>query len=171
MRLVDPPTDGVLSPIWLDPWGSDPSPRRLTAQAPFCCPPPATSIEYVVSYDSTSPSGDRSFSIHPLRSSLESVCAGCCWHHTIPSSSLSTDSRSAARTGSRSPLVDSARPVVPHCLSVSLAAALVRSVPTTHRESPTSWYNSSDTPCSLFGFEPTILQQECQFVKVQLIYG
>src|ERR1043165_136236 len=148
--LVDQPTGGVSSRIWLDPWDSDRCRPLLKALAPFCCPRPAISIEYGVSYDNTSPSLDRSSSTNRFRSRFESARAGCYWHHTIPSSSLSIGSHSATRTGSHSPLGGLATLVVPHCLLASLWAALVRSVPTIHRELPTTWYNSFDTPCRLW---------------------
>ena len=140
-------------------------------QKPACCPRLAIAIEYGVSYDSTSSSYDKSSSTHPLRSNIENGHADCCWHQTIPSSSLSTGSHFAVRTRFRLPLFDLAERVVQHYLSSSLAAELARSVPTAHRESTTAWYNSSDTPCRLFWFAPAILLEECPFVKVQLFYG
>src|SRR6185503_1209866 len=120
-------------------------------QVPTCCPPLATSIECGVFYDSTSPSLDRPSSTTRLHSRFENARAGCYWHRTIPSSSLSIGSHSAARTGSHSPLVGSAGQVVPHYLSVSRVAEPVQSFPRVHPASPTAWYNSFDTPCRLFG--------------------
>src|SRR5215210_7975557 len=137
--LVGLPTGVVSSRIWLDPWGWDPFGHLLKEQVPSCCPPPAISIEYGVSYDNTSPSCDRSSSTNQPGSRFETACANCCWHHTIPSSSLSTGSHFSRQTRSRSPLVGLAKRVVQHCLSSSRAAELARSVPTAHPDPPTTW--------------------------------
>src|SRR6185503_914607 len=116
-----------------------------------CCPRLATSIEYGVSYDNTSPSSDRSSSTSPLPAKLESGHANYCWRQTILSSSLSTDSHSAARTGSRSTLAGSAEPVDQSSPPLSRAARSAPSSPTVHWEFPTAWYNSFDTPSRLLG--------------------
>src|SRR5215210_538393 len=169
--LVGLPTGVVSSRIWLDPWGWDPFGHLLKEQVPSCCPRPAISIEYGVSYDNTSPSLDRSSSTNQPGARFETARAGCCWHHTIPSSHLSTDSHFAAQTGSRSPLVDWAVRVVQHSLSSSLAAELARSVPTVHPEPPTAWYNSFDTPCSLFGSHLQFCSRSVILLSFKSFYG
>src|SRR5215510_16377034 len=120
-------------------------------QALTCCLLLAISIEFGVSYDSTSSSFGRSSSTRPLPSSVESGHADYYWLQTILSSSLSIGNHSSAQTRSHSSLGDLARPGVLGCPSVFLLARSARSAPTDHLELPRAWYNSCDTPGRLFG--------------------
>ncbi len=136
MHPADPPRDGVSSPFCVDLSGWDRSAPRPAAPAPAYCPPLATSTEYGVSDDSTSPFLDRFSSRCLLLARLESEHAGCCSPQTILSSSLSIGNPCAAQTEFHSTLGGSATPVAQHSRPVFPRATTVRSFPKVRREFP-----------------------------------